>query len=111
MAIVERHAPGEFCWVELATSDQNAAKSFYGALFGWTTQDVPIGPNDFYSVFQLQGRDAGAAFTISDPESAGGVPTHWQFYVAVASAEEAAKRAGELGGRVLEPPFDVMEQG
>ncbi len=29
------HAPGTFSWVDLATSDREGAKSFYGGLFGW----------------------------------------------------------------------------
>ncbi len=36
---------------------------------------------------------------------------NWHLYVAVASADEAAKKAGELGGKVLEAPFDVMHGG
>lgn len=35
MAIVTSHLPGAFCWVELGTTDQAAAKNFYGMLFGW----------------------------------------------------------------------------
>jgi predicted enzyme related to lactoylglutathione lyase len=111
MPNVERHAPGEFCWIELATSNQNAAKSFYTALFGWTVQDFPMGPGQVYSMFQLQGRDAGGAFAIGAEESAAGVPPHWQLYVAVASADESAKKVVALGGMLKEGPFDVMDKG
>jgi predicted enzyme related to lactoylglutathione lyase len=111
MPTVEGYASGEFCWIELATSNQNAAKSFYTALFGWTVRDVPIGPNEIYSLLELQGRVAAAAFSISQAESAAGVPPHWHLYVAVASADEAAKKAAELGGKVVEAPFDVMDRG
>jgi predicted enzyme related to lactoylglutathione lyase len=111
MPIVERFAPGEFCWIELATSDQNAAKSFYGALFGWTIRDIPTGPDQVYSLLELQGRVAAGAFAISAGESAAGIPPHWHLYVAVASADETAKKAGDLGGKVVEAPFDVMDRG
>ena len=111
MPTEERYAPGEFCWIELATSNQNAAKSFYAALFGWTARDVPIGPSEIYSLFELEGRVAAGTFTISPSESAAGIPPHWQLYVAVTSADESAKKAGELGGKVLEAPFDVMDRG
>ena len=111
MPTVQRFSPGEFCWIELATSNQDAAKSFYGALFGWTARDVPIGPKEVYSLLELQGRVAAAAFTLSSGESAAGVPPHWHLYVAVASADDAAKKAGELGGKVVEAPFDVMDRG
>jgi hypothetical protein len=39
------------------------------------------------------------------------VPPHWGSYVAVANADEAAKRATALGGKVLAPAFDVMDAG
>jgi uncharacterized protein len=111
MPTIERFAPGEFCWIELATSNQNAAKSFYTALFGWTVRDIPTGPDSIYSLMELDGRIAAGAFTISPSESAAGVPPHWHLYVAVASADEAAKKAAELGGKVVEAPFDVMDRG
>jgi predicted enzyme related to lactoylglutathione lyase len=34
MPLVEKHAPGDFCWIELATTDQTGAKKFYSELFG-----------------------------------------------------------------------------
>jgi predicted enzyme related to lactoylglutathione lyase len=111
MPTVERFEPGEFCWIELATSNQDAAKSFYSALFGWTVRDVPTGPKNVYSLLELQGRVAAGAFAISPSESAAGVPPHWHLYIAVLGADEAAKRAGELGAKVMEGPFDVMDRG
>ena len=36
------YATGEFCWVDLATSDTGAAAKLYGELLGWGTQ--PAGP-------------------------------------------------------------------
>ena len=33
---------GHFCWFELATTDQAAAKKFYSGLFGWTANDLPM---------------------------------------------------------------------
>ena len=41
---IDKPKPGNFCWFELATSDQTAAKKFYGELFGWTANDAPMGP-------------------------------------------------------------------
>jgi uncharacterized protein len=111
MAIVEKHSAGAFVWIELGTTDQNAAKKFYTSLFGWTVDDFLIGPNDFYSMFKLQGRDTGAAYTLRPDQKQQGVPPHWLLYVGTEDADGAAKRAGELGGTVLAPAFDVMEYG
>ena len=43
MSEVNEYAPGTFCWVELATTDQNAAKQFYQQLLGLDVKDIPIG--------------------------------------------------------------------
>lgn len=110
MPRIENHAPGTFCWVELATTDQIGAKVFYASLFGWTPADFPLGPNDYYTMFKLSGGDAAAGYTMRAEERAT-VPPHWNLYVAVASADDTAKRAAELGGKVIDPPFDVMAFG
>ena len=40
------YEPGTFSWIELHTSDVEAAKSFYGRVFGWgrTTSRFPRRP-------------------------------------------------------------------
>jgi uncharacterized protein len=111
MPKTDKHLPGAFCWVELATTDQNAAKSFYGSLFGWSVKDFPMGADAFYSMFQLEGADAAAAYTIRAEQRAQGVPPHWMLYVAVRGANDAAHHAAQLGGTVLAPPFDVFDLG
>jgi uncharacterized protein len=111
MPQIEKHAPGSFCWIELATSDQPAAKSFYGSLFGWAAADMPMGPNDFYTMFKLEGRDAAAAYTLRPEQRSQGVPPHWRLYILVESADAAAPRAAELGAKVVFPPFDVYDAG
>jgi predicted enzyme related to lactoylglutathione lyase len=111
MANIDKHAPGSFCWIELATSDQNAAKKFYTALFGWAVQDMPMGPSDFYSMFSLQGRHTGAAYTMRPDQRAQGMPPNWLLYVATQNADESANRATQAGGTVHAPPFDVFDVG
>lgn len=110
MAHVQNHAPGSFSWIELATIDQNDAKRFYGSLFGWGANDFPMGPNEFYTMFQLDGRDAAAAYQMK-PDRAAIIPPHWNLYVAVEDADAVAGRVTELGGNVVEPPFDVFTFG
>src|SRR5205807_8759663 len=111
MANIDKHPPGSFCWFELATIDQNAAKNFYTSLFGWAVNDSPMGPDDFYSMFKLQGRDTGAAYTMRKEQRAQGVPPHWMLYISVANADQAVSQAAQLGGTVLAPAFDVRDVG
>jgi predicted enzyme related to lactoylglutathione lyase len=102
---------GSFCWLELGTTDQNAAKRFYGSLFGWTASDNPIGPNEVYTMFALDGRTAGACYTLRPEMRAHGVPPHWMIYVSVNSADESANQVTRSGGKVEMAPFDVMDVG
>lgn len=111
MATITQHAPGTFSWPELATLDQDGAKAFYTKLFGWEFNDSPMGPGEFYTMLKLGGRDLGALYSMRKEERANHVPSHWNSYVAVASADQSAAKAKSLGGTVIMEPFDVMDAG
>lgn len=111
MANIDKHPAGTFCWVELATTNQNAAKTFYTSLFGWSVTDSPIGPDDLYSIFKIDGRDAAAGYTMRKEDRARGIPPHWMLYIAVENADRAVDKAAQAGGTILAPAFDVMEAG
>jgi uncharacterized protein len=104
-----QHAMGSPSWFELATSDQAGAKTFYGALFGWTAQDNPMGDGSVYTMFQLQGRDVAAAYTMMVEQREQGVPPNWGVYFSVDDADAIAAKAGVSGGQVHMPPFDVED--
>jgi hypothetical protein len=106
-----QHPQGNFCWVELGTTDAAAAKKFYTSLFGWQAEDTPAGPDMVYTMLRLGGREVGALYPQDKAEAQHGVPPHWNVYVAVESADATAARAKELGGTVLMDPFEVMEHG
>src|SRR3954464_4778571 len=103
--------PGDFCWFELATTDQVAAKRFYESLFGWTSDDQPIGPSDMYTIFRAGGGEVAATYTMREEQRSQGVPPNWLVYVAVEDADASAARVAALGGTVVVQPLDVMEQG
>jgi len=111
MPNIEKHPAGAFCWIELATTDQESAKKFYCGLFGWTVEDSPIGPGDFYSMFRLNGNTTGAGCTLRKEQREQGVPPHWGVYMEVAVADDAVAKAAKLGGTVSAPAFDVMDVG
>jgi predicted enzyme related to lactoylglutathione lyase len=111
MPIIEKHTPGSFCWFELATTDQAAAKQFYTSLFGWTFKEFPIGAEEVYTIFQLNGQDTAAAYTMKREQQSQGIPPHWMLYVAVDNADNAGTRAAEKGGKLCHPAFDVMDVG
>jgi uncharacterized protein len=98
-------------WVDLQTTDQNAAKDFYARLFGWTYDDQPMPPDAVYSMAKL-GEDNVAAIAPQSPElAAAGAPPMWNTYLAVDSADDAVAKVEAAGGQVAMAPFDVMEAG
>ena len=111
MPEITKYAPGMFCWFELGTSDTDAAKKFYGQLFGWTAEDMPAGPDMVYTMLKRDGKEIGAMYGLSEEHKSQGVPPHWLTYISVASADESAAKAKELGGTVMMEPFDVFDAG
>jgi uncharacterized protein len=105
------HAPGTFSWVDLGTTDAQAAKAFYGRLFGWQGEDMPAGEGMTYTMLRRDGKDVAALYELSDEMRSQGVPPHWACYITVGDADAAARRAGELGGTVAMEPFDVLDAG
>ncbi len=110
MAKVTSYGHGAFCWVELATSDPTAAAVFYSELFGWKTK-TQTGEWGSYTMAEIDGESVCGITAMQKQMAAQGVPPHWTSYVSVDSVDAAAQRAGELGAKVLAPPFDVLEVG
>lgn len=105
------HAPGTFSWTDLATTDQDGAKAFYGALMGWEANDIPVGDGVVYSMMQREGKEVAAISSQQQQQREMGVPPAWNSYVTVDSAADTAARAAELGATVIAPAFDVMQAG
>lgn len=108
---IPSHAPGMFSWIELATSDQAGAKKFYTSLFGWSADDNPMAPGEFYTMFRLDGKDIGGGYTLMADQKAMGVPPNWLPYIAVENADASAEKAKQLGGNVFAGPMDVADYG
>ena len=99
---------GTVAWNELMTTDAEKAAEFYVALTGWTVQKVDMGPMGFYFLFK-QG-ETNVAGMMRHPEADRTRPS-WTPYFAVASADESAARAAELGATVIVPPADIEDWG
>ena len=103
-----RHPPGTFCWVDLATTDLGAAKSFYTAVFGWAARDLPTELGPPYTTFARDTQGVCGAYSLGPGQ---GERPFWQSYVCVADLDAAVARAQSLGAKVPMPPMDVMEEG
>jgi hypothetical protein len=103
--------PGTFCWADLTTTDQDAAKAFYTELFGWEVTDNPVGDGAVYSMMEYGGTPVAAISAQQQQQRDAGVPPTWNSYISVASADATLERAKELGASVHAPAFDVMDVG
>jgi predicted enzyme related to lactoylglutathione lyase len=95
---------GTFCWNELMAADVPSAKAFYGSLFGWGGQDMPMTPEMTYTAFQ-RGTD-GVGGLMKNPAP---TPPAWLAYVWVADVDESARKVKALGGTVVKEPFDIPQ--
>lgn len=104
----ESYVQGTPSYVELMTPDQAAAKEFYGQLFGWQVEDMPMG-DDYYVTASLEG-DAVCGIAGQMPELAGH-PAFWGVYLAVDDVDATTAKVEPAGGKIEAGPFDVMELG
>ena len=109
-------ADGAFCWQELATTDLDAAQTFYKTLLGWEIKEgkAPAcegseGPPMVYNEIVVAGEHVGGMYRMG-PEY-GGAPSHWMAYVAVDDVDAKARQVWELGGKVCVPPMDIPHVG
>jgi len=105
------YKPGTFCWVDLATTDAESAKKFYGELFGWEMTDEPAGPDMIYTRLSQGGKSVGALYAMGKEMREMNIPPFWMSYISVENADEVAAKAKELGGTMKSDPFDVMDVG
>ena len=100
---------GSFAWMELATSDQEAAFAFYGKLFGWQAlQRMDMGPQGVYLIFGSDGVQRGGMYKMHAERSS---RPYWLPYAEVPNADAAAAAAIAAGGRILVGPMDVPGGG
>jgi uncharacterized protein len=123
--VVNEH--GSVNFNTLHTRDPDAAKGFYGAVFGWRTMDVgggaemwtlpgygdhleTIHPDVKKRTLEMGGPEGfwdvvAALDPIGDdqPET----PPHWSVQFTVDDADAVAAKATELGGKVISPPMDL----
>ena len=119
--------PGSWNFSHLHAADQDQARQFYTAVFGWEFSQVNFGADSSWMVRMpgyadfLEVRNPG----IRDRHAASGAPpgftdaigwlqpiasdaeAHWSVTLSVADADLVATRTAELGGTVVSGPVDV----
>jgi predicted enzyme related to lactoylglutathione lyase len=118
--VVNEH--GSLNFNGLATRDPEAAKAFYGAVFGWTTLDLPFGvlwtlpgygdhleersPGLRQQMAQMGAPDGfidvvAALTPIADDDE---TPAHWSVSFGIDDVDIAVEQARQLGGEVVAGP-------
>lgn len=98
-------------WADLQTTDPDAAKLFYGELFGWRYDDQPLPDGPVYSMAVIDGGVVAGIAPQSQDRAAQNMPPMWNTYLAVDDVDAVAARVEPAGGKLLMAPFDVMDTG
>lgn len=98
---------GTFVWHELMVPDVQAAKRFYGGLFGWKFRDSNIGGANYSEIYMGE-KAIGGMMALPEGDQ---IPPHWMGYVSVPDVDAAAKAAADAGGKVLVSPTDIPDVG
>jgi uncharacterized protein len=96
-----------FVHVELNASDLGKAKAFYGALFDWKLEDVPMATGPYTMI------------GVGDEGTGGGMLTHpmpgaesvWIPYIAVDDVGASTQKAKSLGGTVIRDLTEIPDMG
>jgi uncharacterized protein len=102
------YTPGEFSWVDLATTDVDGAKSFYADLLGVDVQSAPGDPKETggYGFLMKDGKMVAGI----GPVQSGEGHSAWASYVKVDSADEIAEKAKDAEGTVFFGPADLPNE-
>ena len=94
-------ADNTVAWFEIGTPDVDAAKAFYGRLFGWS-----FAADGTYTLVTAPGAAAPSGGIFN---TGGNLPPYAVFVVQVADVAATASRAGDLGGKVVVAPMDLPD--
>ncbi|MGK5169499.1 VOC family protein [Geodermatophilus sp. CPCC 205761] len=97
---------GTPCWVDYGASDMDAAKDFYGRLFGW---EYTGGEPEFGGYLNAT-KNGEAAVGMGPLMNPGDSPS-WTTYFATDDAQASATRIREAGGTVVVEPMEVGPMG
>lgn len=98
---------GAPCWVDLFTTDTKVARSFYGEVFGWTSEEAGEEYGGYINFSKDGVQVAGCMFN----DGSSGMPSVWSVYLASADIDATAESAAAHGAQTIVPPMAVGELG
>jgi predicted enzyme related to lactoylglutathione lyase len=100
---------GAVVWNELNTRDPEAAKAFYGAVFGWSSEDQEFETGTYTSL--KVGEDTVGGMIDITGRAPDEVPAHWLPYFAVDDVDTTLEKAKGSGAEVPFGPVDLSKVG
>lgn len=101
-------APGKIVSAQLVTPDLASTEKFYGALLGWTFQDIPVRHGRVAQILN-QGKAIGTI--VEHPFTNPDQRPSWLPIVATPDADATARQGSTLGGKTLFRPRDIPGYG
>jgi predicted enzyme related to lactoylglutathione lyase len=95
-----------FVHVELNSQEPEKSKDFYGKLFDWKLEDVPMG-DEPYTMIDVGGGTGGGIMKHPMP----GAPTFWCSYVLVDDLKASTAKAKSLGATIIKDVTEVPGMG
>jgi len=99
----------EFCWNELATSNLQGAKDFYGNVFGWEFLDIDMG-DMIYTKIKRNGNEFAGIWSIPKDKQKE-IPPHWISYILVEGLDKALEKAVKNGAAIVKPATNAGDFG
>lgn len=108
MAQVATAVTNKPAWVDLATTDAEAARDFYSKLFGWSLE---VSDDPQYGGYATAKLDDKSVAGIGPKQEGDQSPPAWSLYIGTDDVDELAKKVQDGGGSVIVQPLDVGDQG
>ncbi|MBT8059022.1 MAG: VOC family protein [Gammaproteobacteria bacterium] len=108
-SLSEEPLHGKFVWHDLIADDPDAARRFYGGLFGWSFERTTHPNGGDYTLITSRGRFVGGIVELADPANAD--YSRWLGYLSVPDVDAAVERAAADGGRAVAGPLELGNIG
>lgn len=102
---------GAFSWSELMTTDPEKAAAFYGSLFGWTLESMPMAGQPDGAVYRVAKVGDVAVGGLAACPQGEPMPPAWACYVTVDDVDTTVAKAQQLGASILMPVIEIPTVG
>src|SRR3954469_16964312 len=93
---------GRFVWFEYSSKDLAKSQGFFGELFNWAVQRVPMEKGEYAMIASGDATIGGYGQPM-----AGAPDAWWLSHLQVADAAASQKQVEQLGGKILVPAFSI----